>query len=169
MASDRPVKCPKCQIYFRRSETPDHVYIKGRYWHKECYQSQVSEKTQIEKDRIDLLNYIEILLKKKPDIRILKQIKTFIEEYKYTYKGIELTLQYFFELKNNPISGAQGGIGIVPYVYREAEQYHIMKQEAAEKAATLQEPAVMIKKITIKDPSLRKKFIERRYIDILGL
>ena len=48
-----------------------------------------------------------------------------MREYHYTYSGIYKTLQYWYEIKNNDISKANGGIGIVPYVYDQAKQYFI--------------------------------------------
>ena len=34
------------------------------------------------------------------------------------------TLKYFFEIKGNSIEKANGGIGIIPYVYEEAYKYY---------------------------------------------
>ena len=56
---------------------------------------------------------------------IKKQIKNYHEDsdYNYTYSGMRKTLEYFFHIKNGDISKAHG-IGIIPYVYREAEEYY---------------------------------------------
>lgn len=58
------------------------------------------------------------------DARIRKQIKTYVDEYHFSYSGIMLTLKFFFEVKKNDISKSNGGIGIVPYVYKQAEEYY---------------------------------------------
>jgi hypothetical protein len=42
----------------------------------------------------------------------------------YTYSGIKRTLEYFYEVKKNSIEKANGGIGIVPWVYEEAKRYY---------------------------------------------
>ena len=46
------------------------------------------------------------------DARIHKQIKQYIEENNYTYSGIHKSLTYFYEVKGNPVSKANGGIGM---------------------------------------------------------
>ena len=52
-----------------------------------------------------------------------KQIKDFLAEG-YTASGILKTLIYGYEIKHNDISKAMGGIGIVPYVYKQALDYY---------------------------------------------
>ena len=149
MSSDRPVKCPYCNQYFRRS-SEQFIYDKGRYWHEECHKLNLGEKSKTDSDRRELLAYIEKLLNKKIDARILKQIKTYTEDYGYKYKGIQLTLEYFFELKGNLISKAQGGIGIVPYVYEEAKKYYMMKNQVSESLDALKETPVVEKLLLLK-------------------
>jgi hypothetical protein len=58
------------------------------------------------------------------DARIRKQIKTYIEEHNYTYSGIKKALIYFYEVKGNSIEKANGGIGIVPFIYKDAFNYY---------------------------------------------
>lgn len=168
MSSDRPVKCPYCNQYFRRS-AEKYEFYKQRYWHVDCYNAQVGEKQRITTERQELISYIEKLFNKKVDARILRQIKTFIDDYGYKYKGIQLTLEYFFELKGNSLVKSQGGIGIVPYVYEEAKQYYMMKQQVAENLRTLEDVPVTEKKVTIKDPTKQAKYRTKKTIDITGL
>ena len=47
-----------------------------------------------------------------------------MEEYNYTYSGIQKALYYHYEIKGGDKSKANGGIGIVPYVYKDAYNYH---------------------------------------------
>ena len=168
LSSDRPVKCPYCNQYFKRS-TEKFIYDKGRYWHEDCHNIQIGEKKKYEKDKRELIAYIEKLLNKKVDARIHKQIKTFVEDYGYKYKGIQLTLEYFFELKGNLVSKAQGGIGIVPYVYEEAKQYYMMKDQVVENLDNIEGSPVTNKKVVIKDPTKQEKYKINRTIDITGL
>jgi hypothetical protein len=94
-----------------------------RYYHQACLQLKQSE-TQ---HRKELIEYILILYKlQAPNGYIVKQIKTFKEDYKYTYKGIEMTLRYFHEVLGNPVL-EDVGIGIVTHVYNKAKKYYIMK------------------------------------------
>ena len=57
-------------------------------------------------------------------MRVKAQIKKFVEDYNYTYSGIMKALQYHYEIKGGDKSKANGGIGIVPYVYQQAYEYH---------------------------------------------
>lgn len=58
------------------------------------------------------------------DPRIQKQIKNYIENYNFTYSGILKSLVYFYDVKKNPIEKANDGIGIVPWVYKQAFDYY---------------------------------------------
>ena len=46
-----------------------------------------------------------------------------MQDNKYSYSGIYKTLKYFFEVRGHPIEKANGGIGIVSWVYKEAYNY----------------------------------------------
>lgn len=50
-------------------------------------------------------------------------METYHAEKNYSYSGMYKTLKYFFEVRRNPIEKANGGIGIIPYVYSEAFDY----------------------------------------------
>ena len=50
----------------------------------------------------------------------------------YTYYGMKRALEYFYVIKGNDISKANNSIGIIPYVYEEAEAwYHKTEMESA--------------------------------------
>ena len=40
------------------------------------------------------------------------------------------TLVYWYEIKNAPLDKANGGIGIVPYIYEQAKEYYAKINEA---------------------------------------
>lgn len=118
------VKCLYCEKKFDRDKMP-YIQVGRRYAHKECSLSAEERKTQEEQDKQDLDNYIIQLLKiDYIDARIRKQIKTYIEEHNYTYSGIKKALIYFYEVKGNSIEKANGGIGIVPFIYKDAFNYY---------------------------------------------
>lgn len=62
-----------------------------------------------------------------------KQLKDYREQYNYTYSGIHKALVYFYEIKGNDKNKANGGIGIVPFVYRDAYNYYYALWEAKQK------------------------------------
>jgi hypothetical protein len=118
------VKCLYCEKKFDRDKMP-YIQVGRRYAHKECSLTAEERKTQEEQDKQDLDNYIIQLLKiDYIDARIRKQIKTYIEENNYTYSGIKKALIYFYEVKGNSIEKANGGIGIVPFIYKDAFNYY---------------------------------------------
>ena len=56
--------------------------------------------------------------------RIRKQIKEYKENYNYSYSGMLKTLIWWFEVKGNSVEKANGGIGIIPYIYQQACDYY---------------------------------------------
>ena len=72
---------------FDRDKVP-FIQIGRRYAHQECSISETEKQSQIEKDKEELDIYIKNLLKiDYIDARVRKQIKTYVEEYNYTYLG----------------------------------------------------------------------------------
>ena len=119
------VKCYYCGQIFDRDKVPFIQVSKRRYAHKECSMSEDEKKLQENKDREELYDYIMKLFNISfVDPKIQKQIKKYIEENNYTYSGIKKALVYFFEIKGNSVEKANGGIGIVPYVYTQAYNYY---------------------------------------------
>lgn len=47
----------------------------------------------------------------------------FHKEKNYSYSGMYKSLKYFFEIKGNPIEKANGGIGIIPWIWDDALKY----------------------------------------------
>lgn len=128
------VKCIYCGVTFDRDKLPFIQVSQRRYAHQECSLTEEQKKSKEEQDKIDLDNYIMQLFKiDYVDARIRKQIKQYREEYNYTYSGIRKALIYFYEVKGNPIEKANGGIGIVPYVYQNAYNYYLALWQAQQK------------------------------------
>lgn len=125
-----------------------------------CSLSEEEKKSQEEKDKQDLDEYIIQLLKiDYIDARIRKQIKQYIEEYHYTYSGIKKALVYFYEVKGNNIEKANGGIGIVPYIYRAAYEYYFALWQAQQRNETKDITAYVpvVKEIIIPRPQRKIK------------
>ena len=121
------VKCPKCGETFDR-DIIQAVRINGRrYGHAKCYPDNNNFVPLVEKkisEEQKIKNYAKSILKEQyVAARVNKQIKDFLAEG-YTASGILKTLIYWYEIKHNDISKAMGGIGIVPYVYKQALDYY---------------------------------------------
>ena len=48
----------------------------------------------------------------------------YIKEYQYTYPGMLKALVYFYEVKGHDKNKANGGIGIIPFIYKDAYNYY---------------------------------------------
>lgn len=118
------VKCLYCGKTF---DTTVESFVKPnsrRYAHKTCATAAEENKTKEQKNKEDLEIYIKELFEIDcitPKIR--KQMETYKKKNNYTYSGMKKTLKYFFEIRGNPIEKANGGIGIIPWVYDEAFKY----------------------------------------------
>lgn len=128
------VKCYYCGKTFDRDKVPFIKVKSNRYAHKDCALSENEKQDQEEKDKEALENYIMKLFNTTYiDPKVRKQIKQYTEEYHYSYSGILKSLTYFYEVKNNSIAKANGGIGIVPYVYQIAYRYYYALWEAQQR------------------------------------
>jgi len=126
----RKVKCPGCNEWFIREET-EYIFDekKKRYFHKECYESV----SNISSDRESLYTYMCKLFGYEyvmPYIK--KQINEMIEEYNFTFKGIELTLDYMYRIEKMNKEKANGGVALVPRFYNKAKDLYIRKMEIQE-------------------------------------
>lgn len=166
MLMARATKCPVCQLMFDRDKC-EFVHHKNRYYHKVCYDN-IMEKQQIDnKEQVDLENYIMEMFKTTClSARVRKQIKQMREEYNYSYSGIHKSLIYFFEVKGNSIEKANGGIGIVPYIYQEAYTYYYNLHLAQErnKDKNVHDFVLTGKEIRIKSPIRKPK--EKRLFNL---
>ena len=157
------VKCYYCGSTFDRDKAVDCVKVNGnRYAHLECYLRKQEEKTQEEKDLEALEEYIINLLSLDYITpRVKKQINDFKEKYNYSYTGMRKALVYFYEVKGNNVEKANGGIGIIPYVYQDAYNYyyHIWLANQSNQAKPIEQyqPQERVIKIPIPKRVEKKK------------
>ena len=115
------VKCFYCGEMFDADKEPFEKPQAKRYAHKSCY-----DKNHNPDD--DFISKIYELVKLKfgedySYTTIDRQRKSFIEKYGYTNEGIYQALKFHFDIKKGNVMACQGRIGIVPYVYDEAQEY----------------------------------------------
>ncbi|GIN22541.1 hypothetical protein [Siminovitchia fordii] len=143
----RLVKCPYCEEKLPKSES--HPY-KKRYYHLECFNEWRNQADH----RKELIEYIcELYGIDAPTGMMVKQIKEFVEDYNYKYKGMELALRYFYEtLGNQVLEGS--GIGIIPYIYEDARQHHLTMMNVAESVENLEKLNKKSKSVIVKSPTV---------------
>ena len=119
------VTCIYCKKKFDRDKIPFTQLSERRYAHIGCAATAQAEQEKREQAKQKLTEYIKQLFGLESlTVKINRQIKEYAEEYNYSYSGIYHTLVYWYEIKKNDISKANGGIGIVPYVYQQALEYY---------------------------------------------
>ena len=115
-------KCKWCKEWVDKS-LEEHTKVNTGYYHNHCY-----EQFELNKQHMKELNaYISKVYKVEfPTGWMLKQIKEYKEKRNYTYKGMELTLRFMYEVENKYLLDAsQSGLGLIPYYYEKAKQYYI--------------------------------------------
>lgn len=92
----------------------------GRYAHKDCAAKHPAD--DIERLKVFIIQ----LYGCKDDSswpRLMLQAQTIAKDYNFTYSGMMKSLEYFYRVKKNPIDKTKG-IGIIPYVYKQAKDYY---------------------------------------------
>jgi hypothetical protein len=144
----RPVKCYYCSELVYRDKEEFGQLSSGRYTHKICFE----ENQQATADRQKLLAYIDELFGARVNFGVVtKQIKNYIDTYKYSYSGIHGTLYYCYAIKKQEINKAEG-IGLVPYYYNEARRYWLQVQNAKNQDLEFR---IERRTVTIKSPELK--------------
>lgn len=80
-----------------------------------------------------LFDYAGKCIRNLNKVKFRQQYKKFLNEGMTTI-GIANALRYWYKIKKNSDEKANGSIGIVPYIYEEAQEYFKKKQEAKQKA-----------------------------------
>ena len=160
------VICVYCKEKFDRDKEPSVQVSPRRYAHPECAKDKYVEKTQEEKDYEELENYIKKLFNEDyVNARIKKQIKEMRAEYNYTYSGMLKTLIWWYEIKGNTLERANVGIGIIPFIYKDACDYYYalyLANIVNEEYVNYKTPK---KEIHINSPRVEQK--ERKFFKLL--
>lgn len=117
------------------------------------------------KQKRSLISYIEELFGEKANAKTYTQIKNLMRDYPYfTYVGLEQSIRFFYEIKENPITNQ--GLGIVPYVYDQAQEYFKNLGEVQSHNASISKVNELYahKKVRIAPP----KIVEEESIERTG-
>lgn len=154
------VTCGGCGLKFNRS-LEEAEFIKSKWYHKGC------AITKHEKMELDA--YICKLFGLKtagPMNNIL--IKKFREQMGYNYNGMLNALKYYYEVKKRSTNRAEERVGIIPYVYQEAQEYY---QRIEEQTRRIGDRAVETKaeeiQITLCSSEPEKKVDNKNELDSL--
>ena len=151
-------KCAICGKEFDRNAIQAVRHGARRYSHWACEpDGELVPMEKKDEDLQKLLEYINILFKgQQNQAKVNQSIKKFHSEFGYSYSGIQKALYYFYEIKHNSIDKANGGISIVPFVYKDAYNYYydlFMAQQRNENKKPFIEK---VREIIIKPPKVEK-------------
>lgn len=119
-------KCGACNRAVRDGQ--ERIEEEARIFHSECYPAY--------RDRKEFTDYVcKLFGLKKPGPVIYSQRRTFMDKYGYTDRGMVLALRYAYEVQGNKIANAQERIGLIPYVYDEAQAYFSSLEKKQEEIA----------------------------------
>ena len=156
------VKCVYCGKVFDRDKVACVQVSNRRYAHKECSEGEMQRLSKEELDKQKLEEYIVKLLGADyVTARVHKQINQYVKEYNFTYSGIHKALVYFYEVQKHSTDKANGGIGIIPYVYEDAYKYYYNLQAIQNKNKEKNISNYQPKIFTVKIPPPKRK--ERKH------
>ena len=162
------VTCVYCKKKFDRDKIPFVQVSAKRYAHKECSEVENQRLFKEEADKIALENYIIQLFKLEyVTPRIRKQLNTYQEQYGYTYSGMHKALIYFYEIKGNSTEKANGGVGIIPYVYQDAYNYYYSLWEAKQANKDKEIEAYVPVEEVVRIPVPQRKLKQRKLFTFL--
>ncbi|MGI6168441.1 MAG: hypothetical protein ACOYI4_01830 [Christensenellales bacterium] len=151
-----------CFVKFSKKTTKEKVKKKKEKQKIEKVKKEIQQDTHIalEIDISDeeilakekVISYLkELLNTNKLGVKIYKLLKDYYNTYKFSYKGMLITLKYFYEIQENPV--VSDCVGIIPYVYEEAQEYEKTKTSVKKQLEKLNlENIVTSKVIKIKKP-----------------
>lgn len=119
------IKCSKCgQLFDIGHDDPKAYWVGNGYACPNCLKRKKKVQNMSDDELIAEIHSFakkilgDTYIKSKVD----KQIKENLADGR-KLTGILGTLKYWYEIRDNDIENANGGIGIVPYVYQEASEY----------------------------------------------
>lgn len=118
---NRKVKCPYCEEKLPRGEAIRHT--NKRYYHKECFDKATADSRHYQELIATICRIWGI---DRPTMQMVRQLKLYREdpEMKCTNKGMQLTLEYYYDLLGNKPDRSHG-VGIIPLYYDEAREQYI--------------------------------------------
>ena len=126
------VKCAICGEVFDRDKVQAVRHGARRYAHLRCKPDGELVTAETDPEKIkeqqalnDLEMYAKELLQDDYNpAKIRKQINEYHQKYGYSYDGMKKTLIYWYEIKGQSKEKANGGIGIIPFIFNDARNYY---------------------------------------------
>lgn len=149
------VKCFVCGLTFDRDKIPAVMVTKSRYAHKTCAEGVGSQMIAAEKDKASFYQYLAKLFGDDYDFVINQKLaESYVNDYNFTYSGMQKALYYFYEVEHNDIANAKGRIGIIPYAYEPAYRYFydLWEKQQSNKDKNVEDYKPKTIKVSIPEP-----------------
>ena len=160
------VKCTVCGETFDRDKINFVQTSPNRYAHATCVAQQDDTYDKTEQEYKELERYIKQLFGEQYiDVKVKKQIMEYRKNYNYTYTGMLKSLIWFYEIKGNKKDKANGGIAIIPWIYKDAMEYYytLYNAEIANSTKTLNDIS-SVTEVIIHSPIAQRK--KKKLFDI---
>lgn len=150
------VTCRECKKKFDANK--EAYYLKSQNWYycQECW-GKIEEETEYTKKIHELMQ--TILQDEYNRAKINNQIKSLKEERK-SVKGIYYTLDYWYNIKKSDSSKANGGIGIVSYIWRDSCEYWRQHKDDVANFQHIPDSAVKASREMLKESKAQTKRFE---------
>lgn len=147
--------CFYCKQFVDISDDDYCMATQNRYAHKKCYE-EAHQYDKITSD--DIYYYLLETVHMKVNYKLYEQQRTkMTTKDGYTNEGILNALKYWYEIKHNSPDKANGGIGIVSYIYNDAQKYYLeLARRQKEIAKSLLKTNQEVKTVEVKAKEKRK-------------
>lgn len=156
-------KCPVCGLDFNKDKVKCVMYAARRYAHYACapdkpiYENEYTENEP-------LIKILDLTRKSLGDefnqAKVIKQVNDFRINFNLSYEEIYRTILYWYNIRHNSPENSMGGIGIVPYVYKEANKFFETLRQSYELNKNIKDVEPEVKTIRIKQPRKETKSVK---------
>lgn len=118
-----------CSVCGKVSKEENNIFVKGKPYCKKCYAEKYSKDAEDARNAEDYKKLVAFICElwelKRPPMHILAQISNFKKKYPdMSYRGMLSTLDYFYNIANNPLNEEKPSVAIIPFVYEEARHFY---------------------------------------------
>ena len=173
------VHCRICKNEIDKDNDDWVMPSRNWYYHKECYENwrkKESELTAVANDEewFGLMwTYLTREIRFPANYqKIKKQWDSFLKK-NMTAKGIFFGVKYIYDIKRIDFEKADGGIGLLPYIYIESAEYWQKKENSnrgiCNKIVAQLKAQMEQEKITVKQVKKNKRTTKYSLDDVLGM
>lgn len=175
MAKLNNVICRTCKKVIDRNTETGWINPQPKfYYHEECYNEWEKKKEKIGQNDVTIMaeddfwfsaigDFFEKELKIIPNWSKIKQQWDSYLRKNMTPKGIYFAVKYYYTQCNGDESKAEGGIGIVPFVYNDSKQFWSSREQRSKIICqkindcienSIKEPVKIVKRKVTNQPKL---------------